>query len=201
MDLHRNTITAEEQERFDELMKRTYKKVYNMAYRLSGNASDAEDLTQDTFIRALRAFDTYDGGKPFENWVFRILSRLFLDLLRYRKRRVVTVSYDAPIPQENDDTLFFEKADEHNSPERILLSESLSESMEHAIMSLTPEQRLIVVMADLEGVPYKDIAEMVDAPIGTIRSRLHRIHKQLRKRLDEWEQKNKSQKLSLCKAS
>ncbi len=187
---------------FEELMERTYKKVYNMAYRLSGNAADAEDLTQEAYFRALRSFNTYEGDKPFENWIFRILSRLFLDLLRYRKRRVPTVSYDAPIPQDGDDNLFFDKADETPDPEQSLFGGIVGEQMEAALKTLSPDQRLIVLLADVEGMPYKDIADIVGAPIGTIRSRLHRTHKALRKALLNWEKSNPNHigNMKLCSA-
>ena len=86
------TLTSQEQVRFNELMDATYKKVYNMAYRLSGSRADAEDLTQEAFFRAYRSFRDYEGDRPFENWIFRIVTRLFLDLLRTRRRRVKSVS-------------------------------------------------------------------------------------------------------------
>ena len=189
--------------RFDELMKRTYKKVYNMAYRLSGNAADAEDLTQEAYYRAYRSFSSYQGDKPFENWILRIVTRLFLDLLRHRRRRVSTVSYDAPLQKEGgEEDLFFEKADGEASPEIALLNGTLSEELEAAIMSLPTEQRLVVVLADVGAMPYKDIAEILDAPIGTVRRRLHRTHKALRKRLEIWEEQNPDHaaNLQLCNA-
>ncbi|HWP30191.1 MAG TPA: sigma-70 family RNA polymerase sigma factor [Fimbriimonadales bacterium] len=170
-------------ERFERLMKKTYSKVYNFAYRLVRNSSDAEDLTQETYYRALRKFDTYDGSKSFENWIFKILGRLFLDLIRHRKRRVKTVSYDAPLPHEHDDIVYFEKPDDSTNPEAQLMKEELSDELERAIKNLTPEQQSIMRMADVEEIPYQEIAERLDAPIGTIRSRLHRTHKTLRKKL------------------
>lgn len=162
-----------------------------MAYRLSGNAADAEDLTQEAFYRAYRSFDSYEGDKPFENWILRIVTRLFLDLLRHRRRRVQTVSYDAPLQKEGgEEDLFFEKAASEASPESALLDHTLGEEMEAALMSLPAEQRLVVMLADVEAMPYKDIAEILGAPIGTIRSRLHRTHKALRRKLETWEEAN-----------
>src|SRR4051812_24216946 len=87
-------LNERDQIRFNDLMAESYKKVYNMAYRLSGNRNDAEDLSQEAFYRAYRSFGDYEGDRPFENWIFRIVTRLFLDLLRNRRRRVKTVSYD-----------------------------------------------------------------------------------------------------------
>ena len=172
--------------RFNEQMTRTYKKVYNLAYRLAGNRSDAEDLTQEAYFRAYRGFDKYEGDKPFENWIFRIVTRLFLDLTRSRRRRVKTVSYDRPIrPDGMDDTVMFETADKLPNPEQYLLNGAVSEEMESSLNNLSEEQRKLVWLADVEGVSYKEIAKLFKAPVGTIRSRLHRAHKQLRACLEK----------------
>lgn len=179
-------LTAREQTQFNELMEATYRKVYNMAFRLSGNRSDAEDLTQDAFYRAYRSFRDYEGDRPFENWIFRIVTRLFLDMLRTRRRRIKAVSYDTPLNTSGgDDNLFFEMPDHSPNPEQEMLSGTFSEDLQKALNSLSPEQRLLVTLADIEGVPYKDIADMMDKPVGTIRSRLHRTHKLIRSRLDQ----------------
>lgn len=180
------TLTASESQRFNELMEATYRKVFNMAYRLAGNRPDAEDLTQEAFYRAYRSFRDYEGDRPFENWIFRIVTRLFLDLLRNRRRRIKAVSYDTPLQGAgNDENLFFEMPDEAANPEQAMLEHTFSEDLQKALNSLSPEQRLLVTLADIEGVPYKDIADMLDKPVGTIRSRLHRTHKLIRARLEQ----------------
>lgn len=177
--------TTNREGRFNELMGATYRKVFNMAFRLSGNRSDAEDLTQEAYYRAYRSFDDYQGDKPFENWIFRIVSRLFLDLLRTRRRRIQPVSYDAPLnPVGSDDSLFFDVPDHAPTPEQKVVDHGLSEDLELVMNSLTEEQRLLITLADVEQVPYADIAEMLGKPIGTIRSRLHRTHKIMRERLE-----------------
>lgn len=179
-------LNDEDQVRFNELMGETYKKVYNMAYRLSGNRNDAEDLTQEAFYRAYRSFGDYEGDRPFENWIFRIVTRLFLDLLRNRRRRVKTVSYDNPLQREGgDENLYFEVPEEGPNPEQAMMSGTFSEDLQKVLNSLSPEQRTLVTLADIEGVPYKDIADMLDKPVGTIRSRLHRTHKLIRARLEQ----------------
>jgi RNA polymerase sigma-70 factor (ECF subfamily) len=179
-------LTPSEQVTFNQLMEETYKKVYNMAFRLAGNRSDAEDLTQEAFFRAYRSFRDYEGDRPFENWIFRIVTRLFLDLLRTRRRRVKAVSYDTPLQTGgNDDNLYFEMPDSAPSPEESMLEGTFSEDLQKALNSLSPEQRLLVTLADIEGVPYKDIADMLGKPVGTIRSRLHRTHKLIRARLEQ----------------
>lgn len=167
-------------------MEATYKKVFNMAYRLSGNRPDAEDLTQEAFYRAYRSFSDYEGDKPFENWIFRIVTRLFLDLLRSRRRRIKAMSYDAPLQKDgSEESLFFDVPDQRPSPENEIVNSAFSEDLQKVLASLSTEQRLLVTLADIEGMPYKEIAEIVGKPIGTIRSRLHRTHKLMRLRLEQ----------------
>jgi RNA polymerase sigma-70 factor (ECF subfamily) len=166
-------------------MEETYKKVYNMAYRLSGSRPDAEDLTQEAYYRAYRSFGDYEGDRPFENWIFRIVTRLYLDLLRNRRRRVSTVSYDNTLPTDfGSDTVRFEIADDRPNPEEELLFSEFSDEMVKALSSLTEEQRELIRMADVEQIPYNEIAEKLGRPVGTIRSRLHRTHKQLRREIE-----------------
>lgn len=174
--------------RFDELSKATYRKVYNMAFRLAGNRSDAEDLTQEAFFRAYRSFRDYEGDRPFENWIFRIVSRLFLDLLRTRRRRVNSVSLDAPLANGvGDDNLMLEMADERPDPEQHLLDRSINEQLQQVLATLSPEQRMLITLADIQMVPYQEIADLVGKPVGTIRSRLHRTRMLIRKRLQALE--------------
>jgi RNA polymerase sigma-70 factor, ECF subfamily len=185
------SLNPADQKRFNMLMEQTYRKVYNMAYRLTGNRPDAEDLTQEAFFRAYRSFGDYEGDRPFENWIFRIVTRVFLDLLRNRRRRVKAVSYDTPLQREGgDENLYFEMPDKGPDPEQQMMRGSMSETLQKTLNSLTAEQRLLVTLADIEGLPYKDIAEMLGKPVGTIRSRLHRTHKMMRQRLEKFEKES-----------
>jgi len=184
------TMNSTEELRFNELMEASYRKVYNMAYRLTGNRSDAEDLTQEAFYRAYRSFGDYEGDRPFENWIFRIVTRLFLDLLRHRRRRVKAVSYDAPLQHSGDENLYFDMADDRPNPEQAMLEGSLNEDLQAVLNSLTAEQRLLITLADIEQMPYKDIAEIIGKPVGTVRSRLHRTHKLIRQKLEAHRRRN-----------
>ncbi len=173
-----------EEERFQDLMNRSYRKVYNMAYRLVGNRVDAEDLTQEAFFRAYRGFEHFEGDKPFENWILRIVNRLFLDLLRSKKRRVTTISYDAPLNSDSNDQLYFDVPDQTLDPEKVLMNHTFCEEVQTTLDALSPEQQLLITLADIEQVPYKEIASILGKPIGTIRSRLHRAHKAMRAKLN-----------------
>ncbi|MBL8065788.1 MAG: sigma-70 family RNA polymerase sigma factor [Chthonomonadaceae bacterium] len=175
------SLSADQETRFGEAMAKSYRKVFNLAYRLAGNRSEAEDLTQEAFYRAYRNFAHYQGDRPFENWIFRIVTRLYLDLKRTKRRRVSTVSYDAPLQTDGIDThVYFETADDAPSPEQRLLDKGMDERMEWSLSQLTKEQRDLIVLADVQGVSYKEIAERLNAPVGTVRSRLHRAHKALK---------------------
>lgn len=192
-------LSPQDQDRFRSLMEQTYKKVFNLAYRLAGNRTDAEDLTQEAFFRAYRAFGDFEGDRPFENWIFRIVNRLFLDLIRTKSRRVQTVSYDAPVRTDKGEDLYsVEAADQNPSPEQEMLYDTMSEELEAALLKLKPEQRLLVLLADVEGMPYVEIAQVVGVPVGTVRSRLHRAHKALRQHLLQAKAKAGSGKFALA---
>lgn len=186
--------------RFNSLMRSSYRKVYSMAYRLAGDRADAEDLTQEAFYRAYRSFSDFEGDRPFENWIYRIVTRLFLDLLRTKRRRVNVVSYDAPLTQDHsDNSIQFEVADASANPEQTLLGKCLSPDMADALTGLSPDQLMLLQLADVEKVPYQEIAQRLGKPIGTVRSRLHRVHRLLRKRLEAArEREARKPALNLC---
>ena len=183
--LNQEHIDDKRSQMFDKLMATTYQKVYGMAYRLCGNRADAEDLTQEACFRAYRSFAEYEGSRPFENWIFRIVTRLFLDLLRNRRRRVKILSYDTALPHEFDDGPNFEFPDQRSNPEAQLLEGLLSEDLQNVFSSLSDEDRTLVTLADIDQIPYLEIAEQLGKPVGTIRSRLHRTHRRLRRCLKQ----------------
>jgi len=165
---------------FNKLMERSYRKVSDMAYRLSGSRSDAEDLTQEAYFRAYRSFGRYERGRSFENWIFRIVTRVFLDFLRTRRRRVKTVSYDESVEKGGGELQSFEFADTRPSPEAQLMAGVLSEGLGNALASLNESQRRLLWQADIDEQRYDDIATELGTPVGTVRSRLHRTHKLMR---------------------
>ena len=144
--------------------------VYRLAYRLTGNRHDAEDLTQDVFIRVFRSLDTYEPGN-FPGWLHRITTNLFLDRVR-RKSRLRMDSFG------------------EGAEERLLSAELLPESAVHdanfdpdietALASLSDEFRVAVVLCDVEGLSYEEISDVLGIKLGTVRSRIHRGRTQLR---------------------
>ncbi len=168
------------QQEFEELVERHYQQAYNLAYRLTGNAADAEDLVQEAFLRAYRFFDRYDRSMPFMNWFNRILTNLYID--EYRRRgRLRTVSIDETFTTEDgEEGTTFDLPDLSPGPMEEVLSKEYTEAIQEGLQQLSPEFRIAVVLADIEGHSYEEIAEIMNTSIGTVRSRIHRGRKQLR---------------------
>jgi RNA polymerase sigma-70 factor (ECF subfamily) len=157
---------------WDELVRQHADRVYRLAYRLSGNQHDAEDLTQETFIRVFRSVQNYQPG-TFEGWLHRITTNLFLDMVRRRAR----VRMEA-LPDDYDRV----PADEPN-PEEIYHDSRLGPDLQAALDSLPPEFRAAVVLCDIEGLSYEEIGATLGVKLGTVRSRIHRGRQALRQYL------------------
>lgn len=171
------------QREFEALYQRSNRRAYNLAYRLLGNASDAEDVTQDAYVRAWRHFGQYDRGRPFEGWLFRIVTNLVVDRRR-REKRVPIYSLDAPIGTDADGTpITLDLPDPKSSPETQFFQDSLSEPIQNALDSLPHDYRLALVLADVEDRSYDEIAAVMSCPIGTVRSRIHRARLMMRRKL------------------
>ncbi|MFV9635377.1 RNA polymerase sigma factor SigE [Mycobacterium neumannii] len=154
---------------WDELVRQHADRVYRLAYRLSGNQHDAEDLTQETFIRVFRSLQNYQPG-TFEGWLHRITTNLFLDMVRRRGR----IRMEA-LPEDYDRV----PADDPN-PEQIYHDSRLGPDLQAALDSLPPEFRAAVVLCDIEGLSYEEIGATLDVKLGTVRSRIHRGRQALR---------------------
>ena len=183
MDFARLFTTALRTDRseFDTLVNRCHRQAYNIAYRLTGNHADAEDLTQESFLRAFRFFDKYNRDMPFENWLYRIMSRVFIDELRKRPK-FKTQSLDQAI-ETGDSDVQWEIPDYESDPETMVLSDMLDERLQKALNALPEEFKIAVILADVEGLSYEEIADTMHCSLGTVRSRLHRGRKLLRTRL------------------
>lgn len=168
---------------FDRLVQRYHKQAYNVAYRLTGNHSDAEDLCQEAFVRAFRFFHTYRRDLPFDNWLFRIMSNLFVDEVRKRSR-MKTQSLDAPRGGDNSENhTYLEIPDQRSQPDKVVLHEELDDEIQKALAMIPSDFRMAVILADIEGLSYDEISRTMGCSIGTVRSRLHRGRKLLRAQL------------------
>lgn len=172
---------SDDRQAFDELMVRYHKQAYNIAYRMTGNHADAEDLTQEAFIRAFRFFAQYKRELPFDSWLYKIMSNVFVDMLRRRPKAQIR-SLDQPVITGDGEALL-EIADSAAGPEELLMSGEMDVRIQAALNSIPADFRLAVIYADIEGLSYEEIADAMTCSIGTVRSRLHRGRKLLRERL------------------
>ncbi len=155
--------------------------MYSAAFRLTRNAADAEDLVQETFLRAYRGFHQFQPGTNLKAWLYRILTNTFINNYRKRQREPQTVS-----DEDVEDWYLYSKLAERGaepSAETSVIESLPDEDVQEALSSLPDQFRIAVLLADVEGFSYKEIAEITDVPIGTVMSRLHRGRKALEKRL------------------
>jgi RNA polymerase sigma-70 factor (ECF subfamily) len=141
-----------------------------LAYRLTGNVHDAEDLTQEVFVRVFRSLSTYSPG-TFEGWLHRITTNLFLDQVRRKKR----IRFDA-LSDEASERLPGREPD----PSRVYDDTHLDDDVQRALDALPPDFRAAVVLCDIEGLSYEEVAATLGIKLGTVRSRIHRGRSQLR---------------------
>ena len=174
-----------DQRRLDERFEREaiplLNEMYGAALRLTRNPSDAEDLLQETFLRAYRGFASFKEGTNLRAWLYRILTNAFINLYRKRQREPQTISDSEVEEWYLYDRLGAEGAEP--SAEAQVLETLPDEDVQEALASLPDQFRLAVLLADVEGFSYKEIAQILDVPIGTVMSRLHRGRRALERRL------------------
>ncbi|MBV9439613.1 MAG: sigma-70 family RNA polymerase sigma factor [Candidatus Eremiobacteraeota bacterium] len=160
----------------EQAMEQYGKATFNFAYRLTGNEADARDLTQDAFIRVYRAWRSFQPGTSFLSWIYRIVTNLYRDELRRRKGR-----FQEEIPEDNAPQQYAGQRPLAVDPIEEYMSGQLGEPLAKALAGLSPEQRQVVVLADIEEYSYQEIADIMGCSIGTVRSRLHRARALLRR--------------------
>lgn len=162
---------------WDEIVEEHWARVLRLAYRLTGNRVDAEDLTQDVFVKVFRSLHTYEPGS-FEGWLHRVTTNLFLDRARRRSR----IRFD-PLPATAETTW----RGRIPTPDKQVLDGVFDPDVERALASLSPQMRAAVVLCDIEGLGYEEIADRLGLKLGTVRSRIHRGRAQLRRALSHRE--------------
>ncbi len=154
--------------------------LYNTAYRMTRNAQDAEDLVQEAYFKAYKYYDKFQEGTNFKAWIFKILKNTFINNYRKQQNRPVQSAFS-----EIEDIFESRVSDEvlrrNLNPEEELLEHVLDEDVQRALDGLSEDYRMVVLLADLEDFSYKEIAEILDIPLGTVMSRLYRGRRQLEK--------------------
>ena len=152
------------------------RRIYNLCYRFTNSAEDAQDLTQDVFIRVYRTLSSYDVGKgAFTTWITTVTRNLLVDHFRRSKQDRITDSIDARPGEEEDALSLSERLqDSGPSPDDRLASKETQKLVQQAIARLSPELREAVILRDLQDMDYKEIAQVLRVPEGTVKSRINR---------------------------
>jgi RNA polymerase sigma-70 factor (ECF subfamily) len=179
----RRELTDDDRRRFQQEALPLLDSLYAGALRMTRNPADAEDLVQETMLRAYRSFDRFEPGTNLKAWLFRILTNAYINVYRKRQREPQKVSQE-----DVEDFDLYQELKDHDpqfseTPESIVLGNLVDSDITDAIDDLPEQFRLAVVLSDIEGFTYAEMAEIMDVPMGTVMSRLHRGRKALQKRL------------------
>jgi RNA polymerase sigma-70 factor (ECF subfamily) len=162
---------------FNQLVRLYESRVFNLCYRMLGDRESAADAAQEAFISAYRNLNRFRGGS-FRSWLFRIATNLCYDVLRARKRKPAT-SLDAALAAE-DDTAYFDPPDPGETPDETALRQELGAAIQQALQQLPEDQRIVLVLCDIQGFAYDEIARITGNNLGTVKSRLSRGRARLR---------------------
>lgn len=166
---------------FDELVRRYEGKIYGMAYRFVGNHADANDLAQDTFIRVYQALAGFRGDAAFSTWLYRIAANICRDELRKRQRRR-SVSMDEMIDASPANV---PTADGSYSPEETVQRRELQRQVQFCLNELSDDHRLVLIMREIQGLSYEEIASALQCSMGTVKSRISRARSALKEKMSE----------------
>jgi len=161
---------------FNALVLHYQDSLYTLAYRIMGDSHSAADVVQEAFILAYRRLDSYRGGN-FRSWLLRIATNTAYDELRRRKRRPATSFEELPGSETDDGPPIPGNAP---TPEQVVQQEELQQAIQHCINALRDDQRLVLVLSDVEGLSYQEIADNLDMQLGTVKSRLSRARTSVR---------------------
>lgn len=169
-----------DREAFAELVNLYKDRVYHVSYRMLGSRQEAEDVAQETFLRVYSNLENYDPQYKFSTWIYRIASNLSIDAIRKRKHNL---SLDAEITGSEGMEWHERLADPGKSPEEEILTDELQGEVQGAIMNLNPKYRAVMLLRYIEDLSLQEISNIVQLPISTIKTRIHRGREALRKKL------------------
>jgi RNA polymerase sigma-70 factor (ECF subfamily) len=167
-----------QRERFERMAEAVFPSLFGMALRLTKDREEAGDLSQEALVRAYEAFDRFDG-RNFKAWILRILTNLYINKYRRRQREGTSGSLD-------EDQAIEPPAPADEAPDRQVFDHLLGAEVEHALAQVPEVFRIAVMLSDIEGMTYEEIAEVTEVPVGTVRSRIARGRAALRQQLEQY---------------
>jgi len=168
---------------FEKLVSRYQNKILGYAARMLNDHEEAEDVTQEVFIKAYRSLDSFRGDSSFSTWIYRITTNLCIDKMRSKKRRPQQ-AYSLDVPFDNDESKGGrEIADYSGEPGKAIERDELRRRVREVMAEMPEKMRTILIMCDMQGMAYEEIAKFLDCPIGTVKSRLFHARADLGRRL------------------
>jgi RNA polymerase sigma factor RpoE len=167
----------EEMSAYDELVRRYQERIYATVYHMTSNHEDANDLVQETFIKAFRALKSFKGDSSFYTWIYRIAVNKTINFLKQRKNRLHMSLNDVDFNAENDPDLVALVSDK--TPRRDLNLSELQDKLNAAMLKLSEHHRMVVTLHDIQGLSHEEIGSIMDCNVGTVRSRLFYARQQL----------------------
>lgn len=172
------SFKAGEDKAFEELVKRYKTKLFNYIYKYISDVERSEEITQEVFIRIYRSRERYKIKAKFSTFIYRIALNLAFNEVRNRNRR------KTDLHNEFDDKVFDDKIREHNTPEKIYEKKEIEHIVNREISNLSSKYKDVILLCDIEGLSYKEVAQILDISIGTVQSRLSRGRVRLKQRLE-----------------
>lgn len=169
---------------FEELMRRTQDKIYNLGIKFFGNKEDAADLLQETYIKAYESLPNFEGRSSFSTWLYRIATNFALMKLRKEKMKKVSIEELKEISDGSKDSIDF--YDWSENPYLHYKNEELKEILNEAINSLPPKYKTIFILHDIEGLSIQEVAKILSLSVPTVKTRIHRSRLYLREKLSEY---------------
>lgn len=166
---------------FEQLVEKYQSRVYTIAYRYMGNYADASDLAQESFIKIYRSLESFRGEAGFMSWMYRLVTNVCLDELR-RRGRSKTVSIEE-LMEGKKGLIMRREISGSRLPEDAVIRRELQQEVQNVLNSLSEEHRIIVVMRDIQGYSYEEIAQLLQCSLGTVKSRLNRARHILKEKL------------------
>ncbi len=170
---------------YEILVNRYQKPIYNLAYRLSGNAEDAQDIAQEAFVKAYQSLQSFNPQYSFKSWLFRIAQNLSIDQLR-KKSRHPQISMNQEIEDDSGDSLQREWADPSPNARTLLIEKQKGERIEQMIQSLPEPYKTVIVLRHIEELQLEEIAQILRMPLGTVKTNLYRARNIMKDKLKEF---------------
>lgn len=166
---------------FEKIVEDYQGVVYSVAYRYAENTQDAADMAQEVFIKMFKNINSFQEKSKLSTWIYRVATNMCIDIVKKESRNSVAYSFDEGYEDKDGSTLYNGLVDDSMQPDEIVEKREIKDAVNSAISKLSDKYKTVIILRDIEGLHYEEIAEIVDCSVGTVKSRISRGRKNLRK--------------------